>query len=449
MDLKSFATPLAAKNRFIKASFGGFAGSGKSRTGSEFCAGAYHDMKLKKPLMILDNEKGARFLEPFFKAQKIDVLLKETVQVADLLQAMKFLQDGEIEFLFVDSLSKIWYQYVRDYKAKNHVTFMALNDWGKILPAWQEEFSDRFVEAQGNIIFTGRGGFTYDMEESDSDDGKKKKNFVKSGVKMKLAGETPFEPDINVWMQVVQKIVKGKPVLTREAQIMKDRSGLIDGKTFVNPTYKDFSPVVKLLMQIPVGEVAGESSKENLAPSEDYGWVQRKREREIEVEKIQASFELAALGTSKEDKQIKAEIFRKFIGTTSATEFEKLPAEKLHLSRINIERLFQRWPEIDPKDRLPFVKNFKLLTEEPTGLENDPSGLFGGLEEEPASTETNGQSEKFKKMMAEGKAATSKSALEKASRTVAALFGSGELTTDENNTLTLFFSNRFQELGAK
>ena len=42
-----------------------------------------------------------------------------------------------------------------------------INDWGKILPAWQEEFSDRFVEVEGNIVFTGRGGYEYDLEEND------------------------------------------------------------------------------------------------------------------------------------------------------------------------------------------------------------------------------------------------------------------------------------------
>jgi len=37
-----------------------------------------------------------------------------------------------------------------------------------------------------------------------------KKEFSKSGVKMKLAGETPFEPDLNVWMELQQEIKDGE-----------------------------------------------------------------------------------------------------------------------------------------------------------------------------------------------------------------------------------------------
>ncbi|MCK4789976.1 MAG: hypothetical protein KAV87_39925 [Desulfobacteraceae bacterium] len=72
MKLTDFASPLAAKNNFIKMSIGGFAGSGKSRTGSEFIAGAYKYLKCKKPILFIDNEKGSRFLIPFFKNHGIE-----------------------------------------------------------------------------------------------------------------------------------------------------------------------------------------------------------------------------------------------------------------------------------------------------------------------------------------------------------------------------------------
>ncbi|MBK9404749.1 MAG: AAA family ATPase [Ignavibacteria bacterium] len=271
--LQEFATKLKAKDHFIKASFGGFAGTGKTRTASEFIAGVYQDLKIKKPLLIVDNEKGSRFLVKFFEDKNIETYVKETVQLSDVIGSFRLLNDGEIGFLFIDSLSKVWYQYVRDYKELNgKKTFMTLQDWGKILPAWQEMFSDQFVNLDGNCVFTGRGGYTYDMEVNEET---KKKEFNKSGVKMKLAGETPFEPDINVWMEMEQEMKEGKPIVWREAQIMKDRSGLIDGMTFKNPTYKDFQPVVKYLMQIPTGEVAGSTSNNNLAPSENFEYLKR------------------------------------------------------------------------------------------------------------------------------------------------------------------------------
>lgn len=361
--LDAFASPLVAKNHFIKASFGGFAGSGKSRTGSELLVGAYKEMNCTKPVLFIDNEKGSRFLIPFFKTHGIKTLVKDTMQVADVLQAFEFLQKGEIDFLFIDSLTKVYVKYVRDYKAKNHIVFMTLGDWGKVLPAWQEEFSDRFVDVNGNVIFTGRGGFSYEKEEdvTDEETGKVRKGqFVKSGVKMKMAGETPFEPDINVWMDIRQTVgAKNKTVVWREAQVMKDRSGLIDGKTFKNPTYKDFQPVVKFLMGNPTGEVAGATNTDNTAPSENWDGYRKKEAREIELEKIKAVFDKLGLGTSAKEKQVKVLATEKVFGTTSGTEIEKMSAETLAFGRHQLERLFANWDQIEPEERLQHVVDFR------------------------------------------------------------------------------------------
>src|ERR1700758_1517082 len=220
MKLEEFSSPLVASNRFIKASFGGFAGGGKSRTASEFVLGSYKDMGYTKPILIIDNEKGSRFLIPFFRKAGVKAYVKDTVHLSDVLSAIDMLRTGEIEYIFIDTLTKVWYQYVRDYKYKNKRTFMELQDWGKILPAWQEEFSDRFVGAHGSIVFTGRGGHSYEKEEDHVDDtGRVKKGqFVKSGVKMKLAGETPFEPDLNVWMEQQQEVSSSGIKVWREAQ---------------------------------------------------------------------------------------------------------------------------------------------------------------------------------------------------------------------------------------
>lgn len=362
LTLEGFATKLVAKNNFVKASFGGFAGSGKTRTASEFIVGCYGDLKIKKPLLIIDNEKGSRFLIPFFEKAGIGTYVKDTVSLADVLDAITLLNKGEVGFLFIDSLSKVWYQYVRDYLQTNKKKTMYLQDWGKLIPAWQEQFSDKFVELTGNCVFTGRGGFSYELEENDQG----KKEFVKSGVKMKLAGETPFEPDLNVWMELQQEINGGngngkKPQLKqwREAQILKDRSGTIDGKVFKNPTYKDFKPVLDYLLSVKTGEVAGQSNTTNLAPTDDNGYFANKREREIEIEKFWAEFDW--LGTGKEEKSYKNEIFQKFTGTKSKTEFEGFPHAELHNIRIAVEKFmyeFKLKGELGYEDKIAYIRGY-------------------------------------------------------------------------------------------
>lgn len=369
MNLKQFATTMASNGNFVKASFGGFAGSGKTRTGAEFLVGAYKDLKYDKPILLIDNEHGSRFLIPYFKKElpKVEVYVKNTTNLADVISAMQLLKDGEISALFIDSLSKVWYKYVSDYKAKNRQTFMTLQDWGKIMPAWQSEFSDRFVDIAGTIVFTGRGGFTYEKEEDETDaQGKVKKGqFVKSGVKMKMAGETPFEPDLNVWMEQEQEMTDGKiSKVWREAQILKDRSGVIDGKLFLNPTYKDFQPFVKFLLGLPVGDVAGVSSDMNMAPSENWENWDRKKNREIQVEKMQGLFDKYGLtgSLSKESKQLRAVILEKIYGTMSFTEIEKMDPAYMEEKNGHLSVLLK---ELEGEEKkVEYVQNFALPVDE-------------------------------------------------------------------------------------
>jgi len=360
MTLQNFASKIAAENSFIKASFGGFAGSGKTRTATELIIGFYKKTGLKKPLLIIDNEKGSRFLVPMFKAAGIETYVKETVSLPDVLEAFKMLQSGEVGFLFIDSLTKVWYQYVRDYKNANRRNFMALQDWGKILPSWQEKFADVFVNTTGNIVFTGRGGYTYDMEENEET---KKKEFVKSGVKMKMAGETPFEPDLNIWMEIAQEMGQdGRPKIWREGLVMKDRSALIDGKTFVNPTFNDFEPVIDYLIGVEKGPVAKTSDSTNLAPSEDYSSQNRRDQKEIELEKIKGvMLKNNIASAAKEDKQTMLAILEKFFGTISWQEVEKMNLDKLQIGREKMEVMFNSWDILpDFQTKMNFIKGFEL-----------------------------------------------------------------------------------------
>lgn len=364
-NLKEFATPLMAKNHFIKFSIGGFAGAGKTKTASDIIKGCYKDLKIKEPLLLIDNEKGSRFLVKSFQDAGIETYVKETVQVADVLAAFKLLNQGEIGFLFIDSLSKVWYQYVRDYKTVNRKTFMTLQDWGKILPSWQEMFSDAFVDLNGNCAFTGRGGFTYDMEE-DSETGKKA--FQKSGVKMKLAGETPFEPDLNIWMELQQEMKNGKTVVWREAQIMKDRSGVIDGKTFKNPTYKDFQPVVKYLVDIPVGNIAGETSHNNLAPVENFDYIKMREEKEKLFDELKGIFDLHGMGgtLSKELKQRKVTLINKVFGTTSLERIQDMDNDILAEGKAKLNEILVKLIDVEEDFKMQFINDYDFKKTEIT-----------------------------------------------------------------------------------
>ncbi len=358
MKLEEFASDLVSKNHFIKASFGGFQGAGKTRTATEFIIGAYKDMKCSKPILCLDNEKGSRFLIPLFKKNKIKCYVKDTTNLADVIEAFNILESGEVDFLFIDSLTKIYYKFVKDYKKKNKRSFMSLMDWGKLLPAWQEEFSDRFVNVSGNIVFTGRGGFEYEKEDDQTDEQGniiEKGSFVKSGVKMKIAGETPYETDLNVWMQLEKSLDKdGRPIQKNVAYILKDRSDTINAKVFEMPKYRNFRPVIRFILGLPVGNIQGETYDKNFAPGNDYDYWERQQLQKIEYEKIEAVFELNGLGSprSADDKKLKTMIIKKIFGTTSKTEIEKMEHTELNWRRQQLEELFEEMKTVENPEEI-------------------------------------------------------------------------------------------------
>ncbi len=366
MKLTDFATDLVAKNHFVKASFGGFQGSGKSRTACDFIIGVYKELKLSKPILIIDNEKGSRFLINRFKKAGIKAIAKDTKRLADVIQAFDFLSKKEIDFLFIDSLTKIYYQYVKDYKIKNNKERMFLNDWGALLPAWQEEFSDKFVEVEGNIVFTGRGGFEYDKEEDEVDDHGKvihKGQFVKSGIKMKIAGETPYETDLNIWMQLEKELDKNlRPVQKNVGYVLKDRSDTINGKRFEFPTYRNFKPIINFILGLPVGEVSGETFSDNLTPGNDAEYFERRLRQQIETENISGIFDKYGLGDarSKADKQIKATIIEKVFGTTSQTEISKMDHKLLKKKRLELEDMFIHLSSVQPENVIDWVMSYQI-----------------------------------------------------------------------------------------
>lgn len=180
---------------------------------------------------------------------------------------------------------------------------------------------------------------------------------------MKIAGETPYETDLNVWMHLEKELIDKKPVQTNVAYVLKDRSDTINGKSFVNPTYKHFSPIVNFILGLEIGEIAGASTDNNLTPGSDRDYFELQQNRKIEIEKIEAVFELHNLGSlrSAADKKIKTAIIKKIFKTTSKTEIEKMLPQELNYRRQELEELFDDIETNQPEDILLFMDNYNLM----------------------------------------------------------------------------------------
>ena len=192
---------------------------------------------------------------------------------------------------------------------------------------------------------------------------------------MKAENETAFEPDLLVLMEKKQDILTDKKVLWREATIIKDRTTRIDGKTFKNPTFDDFYPAVKVLLDGVLRETHGVDIPDTFEEFESrFSEVIKERER-IKAE-IEGCFELMGLGSGAADKQVKAWTLNQVFGKNSIEMVEKKDIKALRAGLHIIEAFAEKYKAymnvcLDsemPVDKGEIQKMMKELLKEPVKL---------------------------------------------------------------------------------
>lgn len=295
---------------FLKLALEGFAGDGKTYTASEIAIGVHKLIQSKKPIAMYDTERALKALKWKFDEAGIEVMIEdEERSLASLNAAIKWCEEGNADILVIDSITHVWEEFLRAYlnrpdKNGNVVkrNRLEFQDWGVLKPTWKELFSTPFVMAKCHIIFTGRAGYEY-TDERNEETGKRE--IFKSGIKMKAETETAFEPDILVLMQKVQDLISEEKTIWREAMVVKDRTTQIDGKRFKNPTFEDFYPAIKVLLDGTLREVIGGKIPDTFYEYENK-YSEVAKDREILIAEITGCFELMGLGTGATDKQVKA-----------------------------------------------------------------------------------------------------------------------------------------------
>lgn len=294
---------------FLKMALEGFAGDGKTFTATQIAIGVHKLINSTKPIALFDTEKAFKALKPSFDAAGIKAVVNdEQRSLAALSEAIRWCEEGNADILIIDSITHVWEEFMKAYLNRPdkhgkiiHRSRLEFQDWGIIKPKWKEEFSNPFVLAKCHIIFTGRAGYEYTDEKNE--DGKRE--IFKSGIKMKAETETAFEPDILVLMQKKSDLISEDKKVWREAMIVKDRTNQIDGKTFRNPSFEEFYPAIKVLLDGTLRELHGVQIPDTFYEFENK-FSEIGKEREILIAEIEGCFELMGLGTSKEDKQVKA-----------------------------------------------------------------------------------------------------------------------------------------------
>ena len=326
MNYDAFFKDLKNDAPYLKIGIEGFAGSGKTFLAASLAIGLHKRIGSQKPIVVYDTERAFATIWDMFKDAGIEVKIRESRSLKDWAQTIEICKSGYSDILITDSVSHIWSQFTTDYieakkkRLKNANVRLSFPDWGYLKPKWKESFSDNIVNSHMHIIFTGRATYEYDHEE-DEETGKMSE-LRKTGIKMSAERETAYEPNLLVLMETKENVIgAGKKEVYREATILKDRYRVIDGKTFKNPTFKDFEPVIEKMLSGTRREDEIQENKDDFSELEksNENW---QKKRDVILEEIEAIFTSLGLGTSKEDRKIKVDLFEVAFETTSWTAIQ-------------------------------------------------------------------------------------------------------------------------------
>jgi AAA domain len=315
----------------LKMALMGFQGSGKTFTATDISIGLVKlmcELKLPeggKPIYFADTERGSRWVLPKVHAAGLPISTAHTRAFADLCGIINE-AEANASVLLIDSLTHFWTEFCDTYAAQKAEEYhrqtyrLQFQDWAFLKAKWRT-FTDRFVNSNLHIVVAGRAGYEYDMIE---DDDTHKKQLEKTGIKFKAEGEMGYEPDLLVLME--RRMNMDTKADEHIAHVVKDRSTLLDGQEFIDPTFKHFLPHIQCL-NLDAGrtpEISIDTTRTSAAAIPAGEPRDRtSMQRAIIVEEINdLLMRHGAGGTSAADKLKRSDLMQKHFGTVSKTKIE-------------------------------------------------------------------------------------------------------------------------------
>jgi hypothetical protein len=314
-------TKAEVTSSFLKMGMMGFAGSGKTYTATSVAIGLHKLAKSDKPMFFLDTETGSDWVKPRIEAAGIELFTAKTRAFRDLLEAIPEAETNA-SLLLVDSLTHFWIELTDAYMRKKNRTRLQFDDWAFLKAEWRK-FTDLFVNSNLHLIVCGRAGFEYDYSV---DDETGKKQLEKTGIKMKAEGEMGYEPSLLVLME--RRMEMGTKTDLHFAKVIKDRSTLLDGKEFQDPTFDNFLPHIQCL-NLGGRQLGVDTSRTSVGMIPADIRDHRSTQRKIVLDEIESLIVFHIPGQAAADKKRKLELLRTHF-QAAWTEIETvMPLERL------------------------------------------------------------------------------------------------------------------------
>lgn len=214
---------------FLKMSIYGPPGSGKTFTTLQWAETlAKHS---KKRIAMVDTERGSDFYAKAIKERRIHpeafdfdaVYTRSLFEVDKEVRGIDFKTHGVI---IVDSFTHMWEAAIASYEGKmNSNEAIPMQAWSSIKRPYKA-LVQFLMDAPAHVFILGRQKNVFDTSDGE---------FRRVGVAMACEGNTPYEPQICCRMEAIQN-EKDTTKTTYVALFEKDRTGVLSGRTFTNPT---------------------------------------------------------------------------------------------------------------------------------------------------------------------------------------------------------------------
>jgi len=236
--------------RFLRASLYGPSGSGKTLTALILAEALAK--KEESRIGMWDSEHGSDFYTEAVQTRAchpgaFDFDADYDKSLTGITKLVKSI-DGKTHKVFIcDSMTHIWEAARNSYNGPTGPGGqIPIHAWGPI-KARYKAIMDSLQNMKAHVIIIGREGVEYG-EGEDGKDGV-------IGKRMKAESETEYEMNMSIRMERVgQK--RRKDEFAVRAIVEKDRTGIMQGKVIVNPTFETLlEPVMRMLTAEKQGKI--------------------------------------------------------------------------------------------------------------------------------------------------------------------------------------------------
>jgi hypothetical protein len=309
-----------AEQAALKIGMYGPPGSGKTFTSLLIAEGL--GITSGKRVAYVDTERGTDFYckdvpSRAVHPQAFDFDALYTRSLTEVLASVKSLNPAEYGVIVLDSVTHLWEAAIAAYGGnQTRAGTIPMHAWGKIKRPYKELMST-LLSSPMHVVICGRQGTEYATDEETEE-------LKAVGLKMKAEGETAYEPHILIRMEAI-KPKKTNELATIVAYAEKDRTGVLAGRSFINPT---FESMVKQLLPLLGDTQARIASSDETAAADAERISDEEKERVANSAKILAEFKAKitlaenAAALKEIGKSITPQVKAKMI-TTDVTELRE------------------------------------------------------------------------------------------------------------------------------